>query len=124
MTTHINSHPRPRFPLLLGVLPLMPSLFGYGPALAAADEAVLAARQQGFSLAQTDPSHQLQLHFFAAHGSIASLTAHHALVAQNLPDPAGPPLFSSLTPADYHAGSFTHLPAPETVLHTLSPLLL
>lgn len=72
-----------------------------GPALAAADEAVLAARQQGFSLAQTDLSHQLQLHFYAADGSIVSLTAHDVLVAQIIRDAAGAPIFSGVTQADY-----------------------
>lgn len=72
-----------------------------GPALAAADEAVLAARQQGFSLVQTDLTHQLQLHFYAADGSIVSLTAHDVLVAQLIRDAAGAPIFSGVTQADY-----------------------
>ncbi len=40
MNTHIESQPRPRFPVLLGVLALAASLFGHSPSSAAADHLV------------------------------------------------------------------------------------
>lgn len=73
-----------------------------GPALEAVTESIEHTHQQGWSLAQTDLEHQLQLHFYAADGSIVSFTAHDVLVAQIMRDGAtAAPVHTGVTRADY-----------------------
>ncbi|MCB8945325.1 MAG: hypothetical protein H6658_16380 [Ardenticatenaceae bacterium] len=72
-----------------------------GPALQAVTEAIEATHQQGWSLAQTDLEHQLQLHLYSADGSIAAFTAHDVLLAQVLRDASGAPVLTEVTQADY-----------------------
>ena len=72
-----------------------------GPALAAVEDSIANANEQGLSVAQVDTRHDLEVTFFSAAGSIIAFTDHHATVMQMVWDEAGELVFSAETTATY-----------------------
>lgn len=72
-----------------------------GPALAAIEESVTTASEQGLSVAQTDTRHDLELTFYSADGSIVAFTDHQANVMRMVSDETGEWVFSAETTATY-----------------------
>jgi hypothetical protein len=77
-----------------------------GPALASVSSAVAEVAAQGWQAQQVDLAHRLQLHFYAADGSIVSFTDHGAEVVYGVRDDAGGPETVHVLPSTYDVVMF------------------
>lgn len=77
-----------------------------GPALEMATDSVLQVTDAGFSAEQVATSHELELHFYSADGSIVAFTDHRAHLVQLVRDADGRVLNVRQLPASYDVVMF------------------
>lgn len=77
-----------------------------GPALRTVTGNVLALAAGGWQVMQSNHGHQLQLHFYAADGSIVSFTDYNVQLAQTITAADGELIFTGVTTGKYDVVMF------------------